>query len=168
MGCFLTGLGILGGAASAETTPKPPSERLVVGYIERVRIYPYDFLVHAKIDSGALTASINAQDIEYFSRNGKAMVRFSVTNRDNRTVTFSEPIVRHARIRDIGRNAQVRPVILLGLCVGDVYRVTEVNLSDRTGFNFQLLVGRRFMRQRIVVDPALTYTSEPDCPDAPG
>lgn len=167
MAFFLAGLGILNGTASAETPPKPAADRFVVGYLERVVIYPHDFLVYAKMDTGARTASINAKDIEYFSKDGKAMVRFSVTNRDNRTVVFSEPIIRHARIRDIGHRAQVRPVILLGLCVGSVYRVTEVNLSDRKGFNFQLLVGRQFMRQRIIVDPARTYTTEPNCPGAP-
>lgn len=150
--------------AQTETPPQQPSERIVVGYLERVRVFPGNFLVFAKIDTGARTSSLNAQDIEYIRKDGKTFVRFSVTNRDNETRTFERPVIRRARIRDIGRPAQVRPVIMLGLCVGNVYRFTQVNLSNRTGFNFQLLVGRRFLAQRMLVDPVRQYTVEPSCP----
>ncbi|HSS66211.1 MAG TPA: RimK/LysX family protein, partial [Gammaproteobacteria bacterium] len=100
----------------------------------------------------------------YLHKDGKTYVRFSVTNRDNETQVFERPVIRHARIRDIGRPSQERPVIMLGLCVGKVYRFTQVNLADRSGFNFQLLVGRRFLAQRILVDPMREYTTEPTCP----
>lgn len=150
--------------AQTETPPRQPLERVVVGYLERVRVFPGNFLVYAKIDTGARTSSLNARDIKYVERDGETFVRFSVTNRDNETQTFERPVIRKARIRDIGRPAQVRPVIMLGLCIGNIYRFTQVNLSNRAGFNFQLLVGRRFMVQRLLVDPVLQYTVEPTCP----
>jgi hypothetical protein len=151
--------------AQTETPPREPLERVVVGYLERVRIFPGSLLVYAKVDTGARTSSLNAQDIKYFQKDGETYVRFSVTNRDNETQTFERPIIRKSRIRDIGRPSQIRPVIMLGLCIGNIYRFTQVNLSNRTGFNFQLLIGRRFMAQRILVDPVLQYTVEPTCPD---
>ena len=150
--------------AQSETPPRQPLERVVVGYLERVRVFPGNFLVYAKIDTGARTSSLNARDIKYVERDGETFVRFSVTNRDNETQTFERPVIRKARIRDIGRPSQIRPVIMLGLCIGNIYRFTQVNLSNRAGFNFQLLVGRRFMAQRVLVDPVLQYTVEPTCP----
>jgi hypothetical protein len=150
--------------AQTETLPRPPAERAVVGYLERVRIFPGNFLLYAKIDTGARTSSMNAQNIRYLERDGQRYVRFSVTNRDNETQVFERPVLRRAKIRDIGRAPQVRPVIMLGLCVGNVYRYTQVNLANRAGFNFQLLIGRRFMAQRLLVDPVRQYTTEPSCP----
>lgn len=154
----------VGGAPTQGQTPAlPADQRLVVGFTERVLLYPGDFLIYAKIDTGARTSSLNAQDITTFERNGRLWVKFHVTNRENQTVTFERPVVRHAHIKDLTGPAISRPVVMLGLCVGDVFRVTEVNLSDRAGFNFQLLVGRRFMRQALRVDPARQFTIAPKC-----
>lgn len=149
--------------SSAETPPLPRESRQVVGYTETVRLFPADMPLRAKIDTGARTSSLHAQDITIFAKRGKMWVRFHVTNRENRTQEFERPVVRRVRIKDLGGPSVSRPVVLMGICLGSVYRVTEVNLSDRSGFNFQLLVGRRFMRQVIVVDPARQFTLKPRC-----
>jgi hypothetical protein len=135
----------------------------IVGFTETVRLYPGDLLIRAKIDTGARTSSLHAEDILSFERNGRLWVKFHVTNRDNRTLTFERPVVRQVKIKSLGGPAVTRPIVMLGICVGDVFRVTEVNLSNRLGFNFQLLVGRRFMRQALVVDPGRQFTREPRC-----
>ncbi len=148
---------------SVETPPLLREARQIVGYTENVRLFPSDIPLRAKIDTGARTSSLHAQDITVFPRNGKMWVRFHVTNRENRTQEFERPVVRRVRIKDLGGPSVSRPVVLMGICVGAVYRITEVNLSDRSGFNFQLLVGRRFMRQAIVVDPARQFSLKPRC-----
>lgn len=149
--------------AQTETPPLPQKDRLVVGLIERVAVLPQNFMLHGKIDTGARTSSINAQNVEHFSRDGGRFVRFSVTNREGETITFERQVVRWVRIKEIGYISQRRPVITLGLCVGNVFRDTEVSLADRTGFNFQILVGRKFLNQRVIVDPAREYAVEPSC-----
>jgi hypothetical protein len=148
---------------SVETPPLPRESRQVVGYTETVRLFPSDMPLRAKIDTGARTSSLHAQDITIFAKRGRMWVRFHVTNRENRTQEFERPVVRRVRIKDLGGPSVSRPVVLMGICLGKVYRITEVNLSDRSGFNFQLLVGRRFMSQVIVVDPARQFTLKPKC-----
>lgn len=149
--------------AQTESPPRPQKNRLIVGLIERVVIFPGKFMLHGKIDTGARTSSINAQNIDHFKRSGVRYVRFSVTNRENKTITLERRVVRWVRIKEIGYISQRRPVIKLGLCVGNVFRNTEVSLADRTGFNYQILVGRKFTNQRIIVDPAREYVVEPSC-----
>lgn len=149
--------------AQTESPPRPAKDRMVVGVIERVLVLPGNFLLHGKVDTGARTSSLNAQEIEYIKRGNAQFVRFSITNRKNKTATFERRVVRQVRIKEIGRPSQRRPVIILGLCVGSVFRNTEVSLADRTGFSYQILVGRKFMSQRIVVDPAHKYMVEPSC-----
>lgn len=146
-----------------QTPALPIRERTPVGFTERALLYPGDFLIYAKMDSGARTSSLNAQNITTFERNGKIWARFRVTNREGQTVMFERPVVRHVEIKNLTGPLIKRPVVMLGLCIGNVFRVTEVNLSDREGFNFQLLVGRRFMRQALVIDPARQYITTPKC-----
>lgn len=153
-----------GAYAQQESPARPPTDRLVVGVIERVIVFPGNLPLHAKVDTGARTSSLNAQNIITFRRAGARFVRFSVTNREGRRVEFERRVVRRVRIKEIGRPSLRRPVIRLGLCLGDVYRLTDVTLADRSNFNYQILVGRRFMSQRIIVDPSREYTTEPSCP----
>jgi hypothetical protein len=169
MAAFFAGAWVaLSGAAAVaqndDSAPRnPPGKRTVVGFTETARLFPGDLPIRAKIDTGARTSSLNAEDIISFERDGRLWVRFHVTNRDNRTQMFERPVVRHVRIKDLTGPSLSRPVVMMGICVGDVFRVTEVNLSNRRGFNFPLLVGRRFMRQSIVVDPGRQFTRAPRC-----
>lgn len=152
-------------AQERKPTPSRASQgtRTVVGFTETVRIFPHDLEIRAKVDTGARTSSLHAQDIITFERGGRLWVRFHVTNRDNKTVMFERPVVRNTKIKSLTGPAISRPVVIMGICIANIFRVTEVNLSDRTGFNFQLLVGRRFMRQALVVDPGRQFTRDPRC-----
>jgi hypothetical protein len=149
--------------------PIASAEKTEVGWVEKVRLTPGNLIVHAKIDTGAKNSSLNAYDIDEFSRNGEKWVRFTVTNRDGESATFERKVVRTAKIkrRSVGsvKNPQrhERPVIKLGLCIGNVYGEVEVNLADRRRFNYQMLVGRSFMNGRTVVDSSKKYTMEPQC-----
>ena len=70
---------------------------------------------------------------------------------------------RVARVKKAAGGVQDRPAVLLGVCLGDTYRVTEVNLTDRTGFKLPFLVGRSFLADRFAVDSSRTDTIEPAC-----
>ena len=59
--------------------------------------------------------------------------------------------------------SQTRPVVVLGVCMGDMYKDIEVNLVDRKGFLYPVLIGRSFLKENIVVDATLTFTREPVC-----
>ena len=135
----------------------------MVGWVERVRIYPGDFEIVAKIDTGAKTSSLNAPNMDIFRRQGEDWVRFEVTNRQGKTRKFEEKIYRISRIRRHGGRIQQRPVVMLGLCVGRVFRKTQVNLIDRNNFNYQMLIGRRFTGEQVLVDPGRTFITKADC-----
>jgi len=139
------------------------AELPVVGWVERVLVYPGKFEIHAKIDSGAKTSSLNAPDMKIFQRDGAEWVQFMVTNRRGVSQNFEEKVVRISKIRRHGGQIQRRPVVMMGICVGRVYRVTQVNLIDRRNFNYQMLIGRRFMAGNVVVDPGKTFITKPDC-----
>jgi hypothetical protein len=139
------------------------SELLRVGWVEKSVLYPQGIVLHAKLDTGAQTSSLHAPDPEYFTRDGKEWARISVTNKNIETVILEVPVVRRAKIKRHFGERQTRQVVLLDMCIGNVRKTEEVNLVDRTGLNYQLLVGRNFLKESLLIDSGATYMMSPDC-----
>jgi hypothetical protein len=140
----------------------------VVGWVEKVRIYPGDIVIRAKLDTGARNSSLQASHITEFTRNGEEWVRFEVTGRDGKTAAVESKVHRVAKIKRQDTNPERRLAIILGICLGGFYKEVEVNLVDRSDFIYHMLIGRSFMRGELIVDPSLTYTTNPICKGAPG
>ena len=138
-------------------------DKLTVGWVEMVSIYPGNMKVKAKLDSGAANSSINVKKISYFQRNNDTWVTFDFRNFKDRTETFEAKVVRTAQIKRLGGEAANRPAIRLGICIGRTYKEAEVNLSDRSGFNYQMLIGRSFLAGSFLIDPEISFTSQPEC-----
>ena len=65
-------------------------------------------------------------------KDGKNWVKFKIVNHMGDIMELEKPVIRFVEIkRHFGRK-QVRPVVLLGLCLGNTYQITEVNLVDRS------------------------------------
>ncbi len=140
------------------------SELLRAGWVEKAVLYPKGIVLHAKLDTGAKTSSLHASDPEFITRDGKEWARISVTNRKIETVIIEAPVVRNVKIKRHFGDSQARQVVLLDLCIGNVRKTEEVNLVDRTGLNYQLLIGRNFLEGSFLVDSGATYMLSPDCP----
>jgi hypothetical protein len=152
---------LLGGMMLAG--PAAAGEKVIVGWIEKVRLYPGNFIVHAKLDSGAEYCSLDASHLQEFERDGKPWVRFDLTECEGNTITMERPLLRHATIKRHYLKSQTRPVITLGVCLGNFFKETEVNLVDRTGFQYRMLIGRKFMEGAVLIDPAAKYSIDPSC-----
>ncbi|MDH3671350.1 MAG: RimK/LysX family protein [Gammaproteobacteria bacterium] len=147
-------------------TTQEGQSKQIVGWLENIRLSPEGLLIRAKVDTGAKTASLSAEEIKEFTHNGQNWIRFKVTNRRGETATFERPIYRMAKIKRHFERSQKRPVVLIGICMGGIHKQTEVNLIDRTGFNYQMLIGRTFLQGDFMIDPALKHTVSPQCEEA--
>ncbi|WP_028239218.1 retropepsin-like aspartic peptidase RloA [Stutzerimonas azotifigens] len=149
------------------------SEKTIYGLNEYVALPEFNLEVSAKLDTGAETASLSARDIERFKRNGESWVRFYLAIDDAHEHPIERPLARISKIKrragDIDpeedRTYTARPVIELDLCLGKVQRSIEVNLTDRSAFQYPLLIGSRALtRFGALVDPSLTYAAgKPGC-----
>ncbi|MDR4493505.1 MAG: ATP-dependent zinc protease [Nitrospirales bacterium] len=137
------------------------------GWIERVTIYPGSIPLEAKLDTGAFSASLHAENVSTFSRKGESWVKFDVPQDNGQSVTFERKVHRTVKIKRHKQKATERPVVLLGICIGNHYEETEVNLADRSNYKYPLLIGRLFLADRLVVDASRTHLLTADCPDAP-
>ena len=135
-----------------------------LGWLEKVRLSPGDIVLTAKLDSGADSSSLNASGLREFERQGRKWVSFEISDRNGQKTILERPVVRTAMVKRRFGKPETRPVVSLGICVGGHFMETNVNLVDRANFENQLLLGRSFMAGNVTVDPAITFTSDPQCP----
>lgn len=140
-----------------------PVEKGIFGWIEKVRIAPGGILLHAKLDSGADHSSLSASNITEFTREGKDWVRFDIRNRKGETHTIELRSRRLAKIKRVEGNTQMRPVVRMGLCLGNRFLKVDVNLADRSNFAYPMLIGRNFLAPHVLLDASKSYTVEPRC-----
>ncbi|NNJ91494.1 MAG: hypothetical protein HKP55_07460 [Gammaproteobacteria bacterium] len=136
---------------------------VVAGWVEYAKVFPNNILIKAKLDTGAKTTSINAENMQFYEIDNKQHVRFRLINFDNDAGLFDYPVIRTAKIKRHFGNQQKRPVIQMTLCLGNRKQTVEVTLVDRTGFNYQLLLGRNFLKNNILVNSAKTYLLKDGC-----
>ncbi len=136
----------------------------IVGWVENAVLVGPDINLKAKLDTGAETSSLDAVIIKKFRLRGKRWVRFRIIDRQ----TENEYILVRERVRTTGviqhdGSAQIRPVVLMKLCIAHRLLTTEVSLIDRSEFNYSLLLGRNTLKSFALVDPDNTFLSDPDC-----
>lgn len=138
--------------------------KTIFGYVERVVISAEGLSLKARLDTGALTSSLDARNIVRFRRGDVRYVRFDVRDPETEEyVTLERPLVRNVRIRQHEGPPVRRPVVRMRLCLGHLVREVEVNLTSRKQLIYPLLIGRSAMRGAVIVDPDLTFTNKPKC-----
>jgi hypothetical protein len=151
--------------------PWPPlfaaEDDRVFGWVEKATLTDPDIEVKAKLDSGALTSSLDARDIERFERDGEEWVRFRLKLEDEADdeVVSEEmelPVYRNLRLRGAGGTDR-RPVVLMKICLGDTIFEEQFSLRDRGDMNYPLLLGRRTIGHLGLLDVRETFLTDPDC-----
>lgn len=152
------------GAAAADKTPR------ILGWVEEGLLLPEQASVKIKLDTGALTSSMDARDLERFERNGEKWVRFNVELKDSDTgksvsIPFERRVERNVKVRGAG-GAEHRPVVSMKMCIGDQVYDEQFSLKDRDKMLYPVLIGRRTLERLGAVDSSRTFTLEPTCAKA--
>lgn len=136
-------------------------KKAIFGELEKVYFPIHSFLADARIDTGAQTSSMHAENIVGFERDGKDWVRFDVLNSKQEKIQIKRPIVKTIKVKRHGEEAQDRYVVNMRMNIGEVSSFTEMSLADRTQYKYPVLVGRNYLQGNAVVDVSLQYTHEP-------
>ena len=138
---------------------------LTVGYVENICVTEVDFVVKAKLDTGATTSSIHASIIEQSPPDAKRKDRyvvFSIKTEKGLSPPIRKPISRWVKIKKKEGGFIRRPTVKMEFCIAGRMVEEEVNLSDRDTFLYDLLIGRNMLvKGRLVVDSSLTFTAKP-------
>ncbi len=146
-------------SAVQKKTPLP------VGWVEKITIEGAKHKVHAKLDTGAKTSSIDARIIKTFKKDNdsKEWVLYRVIMDDGKEETFENKIVRWVKIKTKNKDFVRRPVVSMRFCLGTMDIEGEVNLADRSHFIYPVLIGRNMLQKNVIVDVSKKYTISPKC-----
>ncbi len=133
--------------------------------------------VHAKIDTGATNSALHAEIQETVERDGRQIVRFlmpDVETMGSPQRVYEAELLEHRRVKSSSGHYSRRPVIFTHVAVGGVVWSIEISLANRETMGVPMLLGRKTLKNRFLVDPARSYllsrkrsTSAPALPPPP-
>lgn len=165
IGKTLLGSFVVGALLSTSTAIA--DDEHVFGWVENATLQPWDITVKAKLDSGALTSSLDARDIELFDQDDAEWVRFRLKLEDQESgEVFSDeierPLYREQTVRGAGGRDE-RPVVLMEVCMGDTIYEEQFSLRDREEMIYPMLLGRSTISHLGLLDVRNSFLQEPAC-----
>jgi hypothetical protein len=132
----------------------------LIGEKEWALVEPGDLVLEARIDTGAETSSIHAQDIQLVEKDGKRWIRFSLTDpATDEKISLERRLHRRILIKQKTQDANDRRyVVRMWVTLGDTRTWLDVSLSDRDDFEFPLLIGRNMLIDSFSVDVSKHHT----------
>jgi len=111
--------------------------------------------VEAKIDTGAYTSSIHCKHIEQVKIDGKDVLHFKLLDD---TVHCIEDFTRKHIKNSFGEKEE-RYIIKTLIRIGNKRILTTISLSDRGNMRYPVLIGRRLLKGKFMVDVNLIFTN---------
>lgn len=148
-------------AAVAKPVSSDPIQ--IYGWREDIVIKDVVEKIPAKLDTGALTSSIHAEEVELFERDGKKWVRFIVTDPSVKKPTrtrIEAPLVRIARIKEPGAESVAREVVKLSFTIGERKMRGEFTLNNRSNMLAPVLIGRSLIKDLGWIDASRTHLAD--------
>jgi hypothetical protein len=150
-------------AGTAVARPVSSDPVQVYGWREWVKIGELQLKLAAKLDTGALTSSIHAEEKELFERDGKKWVRFIVTDPSEKNSPrnrIEAPLVRIALIKEPGGKSEPREVVRLNFTIGERKLRADFTLNNRSNMLSPVLIGRTTIKEIGWVDPSRAYLAD--------
>jgi len=111
--------------------------------------------VPAKIDSGANRSAIHCSDIERHQRNGVDEITFHIPlDSSHGTNIFHSQNFFQKKIKSSSGHVEERYIIKTDVVLFGKKIHTTFSLTDRTEMKFPILLGRKLLKSRFIVDVA--------------
>ena len=137
----------------AEPGKTTPDGKMILGETEWMYVEEANGNFLSRIDTGATTSSLSAQDVTVFEREGRRWVKFNIPVNNNKLASVEAPFVKYIRIRQ-ANGLEDRPIVRMTVRMGAVTEKADFSLTDRSNMDFPVLVGREFIKDIAVVDVA--------------
>jgi len=143
-------------------TQKLIKSKLIIGWREWCSLPDLGLPgIAAKIDTGAKTSSLHAFKIRPFTRKGEQWVRFVVhplQRRRQPEIRCEGKVVDERPVTSSNGTSEHRIVIRTDIVLGPYRFPTELTLTNRDDMGFRMLIGRKSLVKRYVVDPSVSLT----------
>lgn len=129
-------------------------DRITIGAIELIDLPDLKLEgISARVDTGAQTSSLHAENIEKITYEGTTWVQFKSAS--GKTIKAKIHDIR--QIKSSNGTRQKRYVVETSMRLGDKQWPIELTLTDRSDMNFEMLLGREGMAGKVLVNPEESY-----------
>ena len=119
--------------------------------------------IQAKIDTGAYGSSLHCHEIKIEHINSENVLKFKLLDpkhpeyedKFNYAKEFSDKVVKNS-----GGTAEHRYTIVTEVVIFNTTYKVEFSLTDRANMKYPILLGRKFLKDRFVVDVSLKNLSK--------
>ncbi|TXD50468.1 MULTISPECIES: ATP-dependent zinc protease [unclassified Polaribacter] len=113
--------------------------------------------IDVKIDSGAYTSSIHCSNIKEFTENNESLIKFTLldpehsfyNHKEFRSKNYTSKIVKSSN-----GISEKRFMIQTEIVIFNTTFPIHFTLSERTDMKFPVLLGRKFLNKKFVIDTA--------------
>lgn len=134
------------------------SSSITVGWREWVALPALGLAaVRAKVDTGARSSALHVDAHWRFVEGGAPWVGFRLSPGVQGPVEAVAPVVDEREVADSGGHRTLRTFLRTPVRLAGFEREIEVNLTDRRGMRFPMLLGRTALAGAFTVDPARSF-----------
>lgn len=128
--------------------------QIIIGRAEQVDFVGTALAVPAKIDSGAYRSSVHAVNIKEVTKDGEKTLKFSLLGHPCAPVPRPLETNRFTVLPVKSSNGEIeaRYEVTLKIKVGSKIFNTSFTLADRSNNVYPVLIGRKALKNRFVVD----------------
>ena len=149
------------------TSPAVGDDPTLIGWREWVAFPEWGIpALKVKIDTGARTSALHADDLTIVERDGQRVATFTAhpwqrSARDGVEVTV--PLIDERAVTSSSGDSSTRPVVMALIDLDGEPHEIELTLTRRDDMGFRMLLGRKALEGRYLVDPSHSYlTGRPD------
>ncbi|MEX0987413.1 MAG: RimK/LysX family protein [Bacteroidales bacterium] len=138
-------------------------EKRIIGRRDKADFPELDLQnIDVKIDTGAYTSSIHCEQIKEEIKDGRTMIRFCLLDKSHPEYNNKEFVYanyKQKRVKNSFGVTEKRYVINTSIVLFGETIVSEFTLSERGEMKFPVLIGRKLINRRFIVDTQRTNLS---------
>jgi hypothetical protein len=115
--------------------------------------------LRAKLDTGARSAALHAENITVYVKNNQKRIRFDVPAKSGsqRFKTCDLALAAARRVKNTGGGSELRHVVETQIRLGDSVWMSHITLTDRTDMGVPMLLGRSTIKHRFLIHPGRSF-----------
>lgn len=131
-------------------------DKLIIGRADIVDLPELSlFNLSAKVDTGAYTCAIHCSKIKEVDEGGEKYITFRIPSsgeKGSRSGVYKLNTYKQKNIKSSSGHIEKRYVIKTKIRLFNKTYLTEFSLADRSKMKFPVLLGRKLLRKKFIVD----------------
>jgi len=127
-------------------------KKIVIGRVEWIGTLSPKIDFRARIDTGAQSCSMHAENIKEKKVEGERYVEFTTFDEEGRAFTLLKKVIKTSMVKGTSGVAEKRYVVKMKLSFGQRQPLVNVNLNNRKNLKHKFLVGRNLLLRDYIVD----------------